>query len=57
MPENIESLLKVHIDLTPKVECAWFSYSQINKYQPEEMQMVKTVLNFSLKDIKKNQYE
>lgn len=57
MPENIESLLKVHIDLTPKVECAWFSYTQINKYQPEEMQMVKTVLNFSLKDIKKNQYE
>lgn len=51
MPENIEILLKVHTDLTPKGEHAWFSYSQINKYQSEEMQMVKIVLNFSLKDI------
>lgn len=32
MRENIEILLKVHIDLAPKVECAWFSYSQVNKY-------------------------
>lgn len=44
--------LQVHIDLTSKVKCGWFSYSHRNKYQSEETQMVK-VLNFSLKDIKK----
>lgn len=44
--------LNVHIDLTSKVKCGWFSYSHRNKYQSEEMQVVK-VLNFSLKDIKK----